>query len=107
MVNSFSENRDSVPTCGESRLVHGTFDPIRATGDNHPFVRSRRSGEFAGNMIAVGSGSACPRDRDEVLHRAGEKGRRTASPQHLWVSHAQIIECSRPVGITRNECPNP
>ena len=71
-VNSVSENRDCVPTSGESRLVRGTVDPIRATGDDHPFVRSRRSGEFAGNMVAVGSGSACPRDRDEVLHRASE-----------------------------------
>lgn len=42
------------------------------TDDADPFARSYRNGKFAGNMVAVRSGNGCPRDRDEVLHRASE-----------------------------------
>ena len=57
-VDPVSEDRDGVTTCGERSLVRSTFDPIRAASDDHSFIRSRRSGEFAGNMVAVGSGCA-------------------------------------------------
>ena len=57
-VDAVGEDRDGVATCREGGLVRSTFDPVGAASDDHSFIRGRRSGEFAGNMVAVGSGCA-------------------------------------------------